>query len=130
MRTVILALVLLIAAFLRPGVALAQSATSDADQTYFDFQVEQPVKPRSMRTPVYPDRLRSAGIEGQVLVQFVVDENGNAQMNTFKVIKSTDNELTESVRRAVNGSTFIPAEVRGHRVKQLVQQPYMFSGKK
>ncbi len=129
-KTVIIALILGLIALLRPAAALAQVATSDAEQTYFDFQVEQQVKPRSVRTPAYPERLRSAGVEGQVLVQFVVDESGTAQMSTFKVLKSTDNELTDAVRRAVSASTYIPAEVRGKKVKQLVQQPFIFAGRK
>ena len=127
---VIIALVFCLIALLRPAAALAQVATADAEQTYFDFQVEQQVKPRSVRTPVYPERLRSAGVEGQVLVQFVVDESGNAQMSTFKVLKSTDNELTDSVRRAVSGSSYLPAEVRGKKVKQLVQQPFVFAARR
>ena len=34
-------------------------------------------------------------------------------MNTFKVLKSTDNELTDAVRRAVNMSSYFPAEFQG-----------------
>ena len=71
--------------------------------------------------------MRGANIEGQVLVQFVVDERGMAQMSTFKVLKSTDNELTTSVQRAVSSMTFYPAETQGRKVKQLVQQPFRFA---
>jgi TonB family protein len=111
---------------LLPTTVVAQSApSSDADQTYFDFQVEQAVRVRAARQPVIPERLRS-GFEGQVLVQFVVDERGVAQMNTFKILKSTDNDLNEPVRRAVTQSTYFPAEYQGRKVKQLVQQPFLF----
>jgi outer membrane biosynthesis protein TonB len=60
-------------------------------------------------------------------VQFVVDENGEAQMSTFKVIKSSDPAFTEAVKRSVSASTFFPAEVEGRKVRQLVQLPYKFS---
>ena len=130
MHKMIVFLVVCLIALLKPATAQAQVATSDAEQTYFDFQVEHQVKPRTVRTPVYPERLRAAGVEGQVLVQFVVDESGSAQMNTFKVLKSTDNELTDAVRRAVSSSTYIPAEVRGKKVKQLVQQPFVFAARR
>ena len=125
MNKAILVISAALIAAVAPSRAAAQSAESE--QTYFDFQVEQPVKVKTSRPPVYPERLRSANIEGQVLVQYVVDESGVAQMSTFKVLKSTDTELSESVRRAVSATTFTPAEVRGHKVKQLVQQPFVFA---
>lgn len=119
---------LVLAAILLPAVARAQSTTApEGEQTFFDFQVEQAVRVKFARTPAYPERLRQSHVEGQVLVQFVVDEHGLAQMNTFKVLKSTDNELTQSVMRAVSASSFYPAEIQGKKVKQLVQQPYKFN---
>lgn len=114
-----------------PVAARAQDAQTGAnnnsEQTFFDFQVDQAVKVKFSRPPLFPDRLRNTSFDGNVIVQFVVDESGSAQMNTFKVLKSTDNELTESVRRAVSGSSYFPAEIRGRRVKQLVQQPFKFT---
>jgi periplasmic protein TonB len=131
MNRAIVGLVLVLGAFLSPSVARAQDARGgsapDGEQTFFDFQVDQPVRVKTARPPVYPERLRGANIEGQVLVQFVVDERGMAQMSTFKVIKSTDNELTTSVERAVSSMTFFPAEMQGRKVKQLVQQPFRFA---
>lgn len=113
------------------SVTASAQATSngsgDADQTYFDFQVDQPARIRVVQRPAYPENLRSANIDGQVLVQFVVDERGSADMNTFKVIKTTHAEFADAVRRAISNTTYSPAEVRGRRVKQLVQQPFTFN---
>ena len=120
------------AASLFSVTASAQTASnnaSDAEQTFFDFQVDQPVKIRVVHPPVYPEHLRMANIDGQVLVQFVVDERGEAQMSTFKVIKSTQPEFAEAVRRAISNTTYSPAEVRGRKVKQLVQQPFAFNAR-
>jgi periplasmic protein TonB len=114
----------------RPSSPAQPASSADAEQTFFDFQVDQPVKVKFARPPVYPDRLRGANVEGQVLVQFVVDERGLAQMSTFKVLKSTDNELTTSVMRAVSATTFYPAETQGRKVRQLVQQPFRFAPNK
>ena len=122
----------LFAASLHADPVLAQSASSnsgDADQTYFDFQVDRAVKIRVNRAPAYPENLRSAHIEGQVLVQFVVDERGTAEMNTFKVVKTTSPEFAEAVRRAISNTSYSPAEIRGRAVKQLVQQPFIFNAR-
>lgn len=98
------------------------------DQAYFDFQVEKQVAPAPGNAgPRYPDMLRSANVEGEVLVQFVVDTTGRAEMGTFKVLKSSHDLFTNSVRQALSAMRFYPAEIGGRKVKQLVQQPFTFS---
>lgn len=98
------------------------------DQTFFDFQVEKPVAqiPGS-GSPNYPDILRSASVEGQVLAQFVVDTLGRVEIATFKVITKTHDLFEASVRNALPRMRFLPAEVAGRKVKQLVQQPFVFN---
>jgi len=135
MSKIIFSLILVAAAAL-PSAALAQQASqtvatsAGSDQTYLDFQVEQTVRVKTIASPEYPSQLRSARIEGQVLVQFVVDEKGRAQMNTFKVLRSSDNAFSESVKIAVSETAFHPAEIGGRKVKQLVQQPFKFASSK
>jgi protein TonB len=100
----------------------------NADQTYFDFQVEKPVASAPGTTsPRYPDILRSAGVEGKVTAQFEVDTTGRVIISTFRVI-SKDHDLFETaVRNAPPNMRFIPAEIGGRKVKQLVQQPFVFA---
>jgi periplasmic protein TonB len=62
-----------------------------------------------------------------VLAQFVVDTTGKAEVGTFKVLKSSHDLFAQAVRSALPGMRFIPAEVGGRRVKQLVQQPFAFA---
>jgi periplasmic protein TonB len=51
----------------------------NTDQPYFEFQVEKQVQTASgSPQPRYPDMLKSANIEGEVLAQFVVDTTGRA----------------------------------------------------
>jgi len=109
--------------------ASAQSASNTDAETFFDFQVDQAVKVRVVQRPAYPERLRTANIDGQVLVQFVVDERGSAEMNTFKVIKTSNPEFADAVRRAISNTAYSPAEVHGRHVRQLVQQPFTFSAR-
>jgi len=98
------------------------------DQPYFEFQVEKPVVPAPGSTqPRYPDMLRQAGVEGEVLAQFVVDTTGRAEPNSLKILKSSHDMFVQSVKNALPQMKFIPAEVGGRKVKQLVQQPFSFS---
>ena len=96
--------------------------------TFYEFQVDQQVRQLpgvgSLR---YPPEMRFANREGEVLAQFVVDEQGVADMSTFKTLKSTDPAFADAVRAAVPTMGFKPARVKGRAVKQLVQQPFTFS---
>lgn len=94
---------------------------------FFAGQVEKPAMslPGTLG-PAFPDMLRSAGIEGQVLAEFVVDTTGMARMDTFRVLKSDHDLFTAAVRRALERTRFLPAEVGERKVPQLVQQMFQF----
>ena len=97
------------------------------DRPYFEFQVEQQIAARpDQEAPRYPDALRNAGIQGEVLVQFVVDTLGSAEMSTFKVLRSTHPDFTYAVRSAVASMRFYPAEIGHRKVRQLAQMPFHF----
>jgi TonB family protein len=99
-----------------------------ANQTFVEFQVEQQALPvPGSASPKYPDLLRNAGVEGSVLAQFVVDTSGHPDLWTIKVLKSTHDLFTESVRAALPQIKFYPAKVGGRPVKQLIQMPFDFS---
>ena len=97
-------------------------------QAYFEFQVEKPVSraPGSVN-PKYPSILKTAGVEGEVLAQYIVDETGLVMPGTFKVLRSTHALLVQAVKDALPDMRFVAAEIGGRRVKQLVQQPFVFA---
>jgi len=100
----------------------------EVTQTYFEFQVEKPVvQAPGSAAPRYPEILKSAGVEGEVLAQFTVDTTGRAETGSFKVLKTSHELFALAVKNALPGMRFLPAEVGGKRVKQLVQQPFVFA---
>jgi TonB family protein len=110
-----------------PEGGRAPRATTDST-VYFEFQVERPVTQIANGLgPRYPDSLRTAKVEGDVLVQFVVDTTGLIQLATFKVLKSSHQQFTEAVRTGLSQMRFAPALVGGRKVRQLVQQPFQFA---
>ncbi len=110
------------------GVEGGKAAPVAENQTYFEFQVEKPVvQAPGSSGPRYPDILRSAGVEGEVLAQFVVDTTGRAEKGSLKILKTTHELFAQSVQNALPNMKFIPAEVGGKKVKQLVQQPFTFA---
>src|SRR3954469_4980271 len=74
----------------------------NSDQPFFEFQVEKQVQQipgtGNLR---YPDMLRSANVEGEVLAQFVVDTSGKYEAGTFKVLKSSHDLFTAAVKNAL-----------------------------
>ena len=76
--------------------------------------------------PLYPAKLLEMKIEGGAYVQFVVDTTGLVDTTSFHVISSTHPEFAQSVREALPGMRFSPAILRSKKVRQLVEQPFMF----
>ena len=107
------------------GVVGGTGPVSDT-QTYFAYQVEKPAQMRSGQ-PAYPETLRSAGIEGEVDAEFVVDTTGRAEPGSIKITKATNDLFKAAVVSALPKMRFLPAEVGGKKVKQLVQQPFTFT---
>jgi TonB family protein len=96
--------------------------------TFREFQVEQPVQNVAGNpAPRYPDSLRAANVEGEVLAQFVVDTSGHADISTFKALKETHPMFTSAVISALPNMKFDPARVGDRKVKQLLQMPFQFS---
>ncbi len=97
------------------------------DQPYFEFQVEKPALPREGHpNPKYPSMLESSRVEGEVLAQFVVDTTGRVDMSTYKVLQSTNDLFSASLKANLPLWRFFPAEAGGHKVKQIVQLPLKF----
>jgi TonB family protein len=74
----------------------------------------------------YPDAMKKARIEGDVVAEFVVDAEGRMRPGTFRVLRSTAPEFTDAVREGLRTARFYPAEVAGQKVAQLVQEPFTF----
>ncbi len=101
---------------------------ANANQTYFEFQVEKPAEMLSdSPKPKYPSVLESSGIAGEVQAQFVVSSSGKADMDSFKVLKSTNELFTQAVKNVLPRMKFSPAMIGGKPVNQLVQQSFQFA---
>ena len=77
--------------------------------------------------PKYPSVLESSGIAGEVQAQFVVSSGGKADMDSFKVLKSTNELFTQAVKNVLPRMRFSPAMIGGKPVNQLVQQSFQFA---
>ncbi len=122
--------VLFFSAFVFGAATVAADARGqDSSKVYFEFQVTKPVRQdTSVKVaPRYPPELKAAGVEGEVLIQFVVDTLGAPDVNSIKVLRSSHVMFTTAVTTAIPNMRFVPAGLNGRKVKQLVQQPFVFA---
>ena len=111
---------------LRPGTV--ETPTPAYGSAFRSDQVDKQVGLiPGIRPPAYPEVLRSAGIEGKVLVEFVVDERGQPVRGSIRVVQSDNDLFTDAVKVAFGRLRFTPAEVGGKKVSQLVQMPFVFT---
>ena len=77
--------------------------------------------------PAYPELLRRAGIEGQVLLEARIDSTGRVQAASIWVVSATNPDFVGPARQALLATLFRPARVNGRPVSMLVRVPFAFS---
>jgi TonB family protein len=76
--------------------------------------------------PAYPADLLRRSIEASFSVYFVVDTTGRVDIGTIQVPLSVEPRFAQAVREVLIRWRFVPAEIRGHRVRQLMEQTFKF----
>uniref|UniRef100_A0A7C6EA94 Energy transducer TonB n=1 Tax=candidate division WOR-3 bacterium TaxID=2052148 RepID=A0A7C6EA94_UNCW3 len=87
--------------------------------------VEEKPRPEYIPQPPYPEVARLAGIEGQVVVEALVDVDG--KIIDARVLKSSGNQaLDEAAIRAARDARFTPAKQRDMLVRVWISIPFQF----
>lgn len=108
-------------------VASADTSSLSLTAAYLESELDMPAERDPMSSaPMYPEVLRSNGIEGHVVAQYVIDTTGYADVASFRVMDTSHPLFTSAVRDALPGMHFRPAELSGKRVRQIVQQEFKF----
>lgn len=76
--------------------------------------------------PAYPDLLRQAGIQGEVVLEALVDTTGRIQVASILVVSATHRGFVEPARLALRATLFRPARVNGRAVSMRVRVPFAF----
>ena len=89
-------------------------------------QVERVAQLLTAVTPRYPDRMRAMGLEGRVVVQFVIDTAGRVEAEGVRVLEATHEEFAVAARQTLSRLRFRAAEAGGRRVRMLAAMPFEF----
>lgn len=95
------------------------------DKIVLAAALDQRPRPLSLRPPVYPASLRQAGQTGQAVVEFLIDEHGDAQLP--RVVSSTVPEFGYAAVQAVATWRFEPPRKGGKPVVTRAQVPMDFA---
>jgi len=109
------------------AVADSEPQVYDGSRVYIEPELQHPAaRDPSSDAPMYPDSLRLHGVEGLVVIRFIVDTGGRADSSTLRLVEATNTGFADAVRSALPRMRFIPAELDGRHVPQLVSQEFRF----
>jgi protein TonB len=90
------------------------------------WKVEVKPQPINIPVPTYPDMARTAGIEGQAVVEALVDVDGSVK--DARILKPSGNaSLDQAAIDAAMRSKFSPAKQRDKAVRVWVSIPFRFT---
>jgi protein TonB len=79
-------------------------------------------------TDNFPPVMKSAGIAGRVVMQFVVNTDGHVEPNSVKIVNSSHKAFEDPARKGITSvCTFKAGSSRGQPVRVLVQQAVSFT---
>ena len=104
---------------------------SDQDSVALAVSVDSTLLTRQLKVlkgprPVYPERLRQAGLSGRVLVSAVIDTTGHSEPGSINIIDSPHEDFSREARRYVAGAEFQPALIGDRPTRVCTQIPVDF----
>ena len=127
------------ASFVSPFVQLDSGKTLEREfsvpdvpatfaSTRFARDVSKPATPvPGNPDPTYPAELAQQGVRAVISTMFVVDEVGQPDVSTLRVLSAAPNErFVEAIREALPRTRFVPAKKDEEWVPQVVQYTYDF----
>jgi len=81
---------------------------------------------RRLMSSDYPPRLQFRGIEGQVIVAFIIGVDGRPEMEHVQVVSATHEGFIPAALRGLRRMRFRPAQFDGHPVRVRVSLPLVW----
>lgn len=100
--------------------------SGSSGKAYDENQVDRAAEVTRKAEPRYPDALKSVGVEGTVVMHFIVSADGRVESGSIEVVSSPNKLFSDAVKQALLNSRYRPAEAGGQKVRQLVEQSFSF----
>ncbi len=99
----------------------------DLEQVFAEAVVDEVPERISCPPLEYPRMMRQANIEGQVLLQFVVETDGHVKGESIQTLSASHQAFEGPARNLIARCLFRPGRVRARPVRVLVQMPIFFN---
>ena len=103
---------------------------ADTLPLFYEYQVIEPVRTVAWAPPKYPDSLKKANVEGEVLIEFVVDTAGRMEPGSMRIVRTSHPAFSNAVVATVGSARFAPGLMERRPVRQVVNQRFIFSRKR
>ncbi len=109
------------------GVEGGTGPVVDLAQVFAEAVVDEVPERISCPLPEYPRMMQQANIQGQVLLQFVVETDGHVKGENIEILSASHRAFESPARDMIAKCLFRPGRVRASPVRVLVQMPIVFT---
>lgn len=99
----------------------------DAQRVFVATEVDEPARVVSLSEPEFPDSLRSLGVSGSAVIEFIIEADGKLNRESIGVVSATHTRFADAVRFAVLEAVFTSAKKAERPVAQIYQLPVTFT---
>lgn len=112
-----------------PTVASAQGKVYAAEELTTKPKVQSASRTAQLVQRSYPDKLKSAGVDGTVQVQFVIGSDGKVVPSSIEILAATVPALGEAAKEVAAKLEFEPGKVDGSPVSTRVLLPIVYKAR-
>ena len=123
-----LSLALALAAAL-PAAAAAQDKVYDAGELSVQPKVANMSRTAALVQQSYPSKLKSAGVDGTVQVEFVVGPDGKVEGSSIQVVAASVPALGDAAKEVAAKIEFKPGKVNDAPVRTRVLLPIVYKAR-
>lgn len=112
-----------------PALAGAQDRVYSSDELTTKPKVESMTRTAQLVQRSYPDKLKTAGVDGTVQVQFVIGVDGKVDASSIEIVAATVPALGEAARSVAAKLEFEPGRVDDRPVRTRVLLPIIYKAR-
>lgn len=112
-----------------PAAAAAQDKVYDAAELTTRPKVASMARTAQLVQSSYPAKLKSAGVDGTVEVQFVIGTDGKVDPSSVEVVAATVPALADAAKEVASKLEFQPGKVDNAPVRTRVLLPIVYKAR-
>lgn len=112
-----------------PAIAGAQDKVYSAEELTTKPKVESASRTAQLVQRSYPDKLKEAGVDGTVQVQFVIGADGKVDPGSIEIVAASVPALGEAAKQVAAKLEFHPGKVNDNPVKTRVLLPIVYKAR-